>query len=68
MGKPAAYTGNFQVQSQDYANACCDKPPQPKMLPQNNKPKVKFDATKTKGFGQIETSNPDVKNILQKLK
>ena len=68
MGKPAAYTGNFQVQSQDYANACCDKPQQPKMLPQNNKPKVKFDATKTKGFGQIETSNPDVKNILQKLK
>ena len=68
MGKPAAYTGNFQIQNKDYDNACCDKPQQPKTLPQSNKPKIKFDAAKTKGFGQIETSNPDVKNILQKLK
>ena len=30
MGKPAAYTGNFQRQNKDYANACCDKPQQPK--------------------------------------
>ena len=67
MGKPAAYTGDFQVQNKDYANACCDKPQQ-QSLPQSNKPKIKFDASKTKGFGQIETSNPDVKNILQKLK
>ena len=67
MGKPAAYTGNFQIKNKDDANACCDKPQQ-QSLPQSNKPKIKFDASKTKGFGQIETSNPDVKNILQKLK
>ena len=68
MGKPAAYTGNFQIQSKDYANLNCQTQTQPKTLPQSTKPKVKFDASKTKGFGQIETSNPDVKNILQKLK
>ena len=66
MGKPAAYTGNFQIQNKDYGNLNCQT--QPKTLPQSTKPKVKFDASKTKGFGQIETSNPDVKNILQKLK
>ena len=68
MGKPVAYTGNYQVQQNDYGNICCDKPQQTKSLPQSTKPKIKFDASKTKGFGQIETSNPDVKNILQKLK
>lgn len=68
LGKPAAYTGNFQVQQKDYGNLNCNTQQKPQALSQSTKPKVKFDASKTKGFGQIETSNPDVKNILQKLK
>ena len=33
MGKPAAYTGNFQIQNKDYGNLNCQT--QPKTLPQS---------------------------------